>query len=186
MHAARRLARQLAHVFENTFDCLHGVCQPRALACTACLTTEAGELKRTLQSLACGKVRVITKEPKVRGNSQAALQAYDPQVPLDALTFVGLPACCTLVGSPPPPSPPSDTRQALDSDPSSVGLSEVSCCPPVIACSVWAGSGRGRHGLLLLQQGVQGKADAAEDQQHSGQGNGTQAHCPLPAVASTS
>jgi len=26
---------------------------------------EDGELKRTLQSLACGKARVVTKEPKV-------------------------------------------------------------------------------------------------------------------------
>lgn len=28
-------------------------------------STEDGELRRTLQSLACGKARVISKEPKV-------------------------------------------------------------------------------------------------------------------------
>ena len=38
------------------------------------LFSEEGELKRTLQSLACGRARVLTKEPKVGLKSTPRVQ----------------------------------------------------------------------------------------------------------------
>lgn len=43
--------------------------------------TEDGELRRTLQSLACGKVRVLRKEPKVRPHRGLAVLCLTRGVP---------------------------------------------------------------------------------------------------------